>query len=317
MIYIDDSIMKKNEKASGGSEILKKFISPINATALERLGEKTEQKGLYEFGMGDPGSLDYIANDDDVLLCNDVFGFVRTRAARENLYYIRPSYGTVSRFGLIPTACSMDQIGIVCKNPKKGFSVLSLIAGHDENDGAMFPDKNYSYSDKSEKQALITKYDDFFGKLEKREAAALNVAEQVFYILAFAEICNNISRYDGIKFGNIDLSYNNLDDLYKKFRSHFAYNTKLAAIMGCALLCGAHYEKYYIKAMKIRRLIKNALAFDSNHVLALPEGGRYLSALSGLPSLAFSHNGNYLELLAQVKQESVLLSVWEALNHEI
>ena len=305
MIYIDDSIMKKGENATAGSKILKNFISPFDAAVVTRLGEEARHKSLCEFGLGNPGSLNFICDDGDALLCNDIFGFVRRQAVRDKLFYIRPTYGTVSRYGLIPTASSMDQIGIVCKSPQKGFLVLSKISGHDENDGAMFLEKNYSFSAKTEK-ITVRAFDE--------KLPALNVSEQVLHILAYAEICANISRYDGIKFGPCEIDYRSLDGFYKKIRSEFAYETKLAAIMGSALLSGINYTKYYEKAMKIRRLIKDALVFDSDQVLKVNEEGCHFAVLSGLPSLAFSHNGSYTELIAKAKNESALLSAWEALE---
>ena len=246
MIYIDDSIMQKGSAATAGSKMLENFIAPFDATVITRLAEKpekTERVKLAEFGMGDPGEL-----PGSPMLCNDVFGHVRRRAAEQNLCCIRPTYGTVSRFGLIPTASSMDQIGIVCKNPDEGFSLLSIIAGHDEKDGAMFPDNHYNYIKPKEKPRIA---DNAF------RLPCSDVYSQVLQILAYAEISNNISRYDGIKFGYRASNYKNLDGLYTKTRTEaLGLEAKLAAVMGCLILSQDYYAKYYEKAMKIRRLIK-------------------------------------------------------------
>ena len=295
MIYVDDSILQKGKSATAGSKILESFIAPFDATVVTRTGENIEPVALAEFGLGDPGQL-----PGAPMLCNDVFGYVRCRAAQQGLCYIRPTYGTVSRFGLIPTVCSMDQIGIVCENPRDGFAMLETVAGYDEKDGAMFPQERYSYA-KTETKPSITAstpvYADVYG--------------QVMTILAYAEISNNISRYDGIKFGYRASNCKNLEVLYTKTRTEaFGLETKLAAIMGCMVL-SRDGSKYYEKAMEIRRLIKESLSFDQYNIIALPVDS-HLAALAGLPSLTFSHNGTDIQWVADVKQESLLLTAWEA-----
>ena len=327
MIYLDDSIMQKGSLATAGSKILANFTAPFDATVVRRLTEKCEPVKLAEFGLGDPGEL-----PGSPLLCNDIFGFVRCRAVRQNLCYIRPSYGTVSRFGLIPVASSMDQIGIVCKNPTEGFSLLSAIAGQDENDGAMFPEKSYTYNAdvkdikwstlpaSGEKgipasESFAQKFIEKIGKKEKPDSCTVShadVCRQVLHILSYAEISNNISRYDGIKFGYRSSNYKGLEDLYTKTRTEaFGLEAKLAALMGCLILSQEYYASYYDKAMKIRRLIKESLRFDKYDVIILPDDNP-LAVLAGLPSLTFPYNGTGIQLVADVKKENILFSAWEA-----
>ncbi|MCL2480037.1 MAG: hypothetical protein FWF22_11065, partial [Treponema sp.] len=97
MIYIDDSIMQKGAAASAGSKILENFTAPFSAAVIDRITDDTRRVKLAEFGMADPGEL-----PGSPMLCNDIFGHIRSRAAKQGLCYIRPTYGTVSRFGLIP-----------------------------------------------------------------------------------------------------------------------------------------------------------------------------------------------------------------------
>ena len=324
-MYLDDSIMQKGRPATAGSKILENFVAPFDATVVSRLssvlkGENTESVKLAEFGLGDPQELAGVP-----LLCNDVFGHVRRRAAQQGLCYIRPTYGTVSRFGLIPVAASMDQIGIVCKIPQDGFSLLQAIAGFDENDGAMFPETSYSYKaeDKEIKWgAFLPSGTDSAVELfiKKTGIKAItckdNFADmysQVMQILGFAELSSNISRYDGIKFGYRASDYRNLDELYKKTRTEgFGPEAKLAVIMGCLVLSQDYYDIYYDKALRIRRLIKEQLSFDKYDVIVLQDDNP-LAVLAGLPSLTFSLNGIGVQLAADVKKENVLLSAWEAL----
>ena len=287
MVFIDDSIMQKSSLATAGSRMLENFTAPFDATVITRLKEKNDslkteriklaEFGLIEFGQADPKEL-----PGTPLLCNDVFGYIRRRATAHGLCYIRPTYGTVSRFGLIPTASSMDQIGLVCKDPSEGFSLLAAISGHDENDGAMFPDKNYSYT-KTDKKLKIAE--------KSLQLPYSDVYSQVLQILAFAEISGNLSRYDGIKFGYRAQGYKNLEELYTKTRTEaFGLEAKLAIVMGCLILSQDYYAKYYEKAMKIRRLIKESLPFAQYDVIAVPDDCP-IAELAGLPSLTFSHKG--------------------------
>ena len=308
MVYVDDSIMQKGSIASAGSKMLENFTAPFDATVITRLKEKNAslkierfklaEFGLAEFSQADPGEL-----PGTPMLCNDVFSHVRRKAAQQGLCYIRPTYGTVSRYGLIPTASSMDQIGLVCKDPHEGFSLLSAISGHDENDGAMFPEKKYSYAKTDKKlniagQSLKLPYSDVYN--------------QILQILTFAEISGNLSRYDGIKFGYRASNYKNLEELYTKTRTEaFSLEAKLAIVMGCLILSQDCYAKYYEKAMKIRRLIKESLPFTQYDVITIPADCP-LAVLAGLPSLTFSHNGNCVQLVAGVKNESYLLAAWES-----
>ena len=300
MIYLDDSIMQKGFTATAGSAILENFTAPFDATVAVRLKEKTERIKLAEFGLADPGDL-----PGTPLLCNDVLGHIRCRAAEQELCYIRPTYGTVSRFGLIPAACSMDQIGIVCKNPAEGFSLLQTISGHDEKDGAMFPQKHYSYA-KAEKEPVLAD--------RSLELPFSGVYRQVLEILAYAEICNNISRYDGIKFGYRAENCKNPDELYTKTRTEaLGPEAKFAATAGCLILSQDYYSAYYEKAMKIRRLIKESLRFDTFDVIEVAAGNP-VAVLAGLPSLTFRRNTETVQLVANVKKENLLLAAWRNLS---
>jgi aspartyl-tRNA(Asn)/glutamyl-tRNA(Gln) amidotransferase subunit A len=233
----------------------------------------------------------------------------------------------------------MDQIGVVCKNLTDGFHILSVIAGNDPNDGAMFPEKNYSYARADRKitvgvpSAVLKQADetaqksirDFAGKFASAdiELDYFDVYKQTMYILCCAEISNNISRYDGIKFGYRASGYKSLNDLYVNTRTEaFGPEAKLAAIMGSMALSHDHYVSYYEKAMKLRRLIRESLRFDKYDVIILPTAiseNTYenlslfsLAPLAGLPSISFSLHGAGIQLIANVKNENALITAWEA-----
>ncbi|MCL2003710.1 MAG: amidase family protein [Oscillospiraceae bacterium] len=256
MIYADDSIMRKGFPATAGSKMLENFIAPFTAEVLTRLDEPAERAVLSEFGLSAPGEL------PSPLLCNDVFGHVRRQAAKQGLCYLRPTYGTVSRYGLIPTACSMDQIGVAAKTPSEAFALLDKIRCGDDCRPPAAPPR---------RAAVTPPYADVY--------------DSVLHILAYAEISANISRYDGVKFGFRAEGYTDLDSLYTKTRTEgFGLEAKLSAMMGCLVLSREYYEIYYEKALKIRAAVKSALSFDEYDILELPVES-HLAVLCGLPSL--------------------------------
>jgi aspartyl-tRNA(Asn)/glutamyl-tRNA(Gln) amidotransferase subunit A len=267
---------------------------------------------LGEFGLEPPGDL-----PDGILLCNDVFGHVRVQAAKQGLCYIRPAYGTVSRYGLIPTASSMDQIGVVCGNPAEGYDILSQIAGVDEKDGAMRPDNSLSYTNKSgvitaavpeDAGGSITEVYQRLGA-EKVKLPHYELYSSVHAILAYAELSNNISRYDGLKFGHRAAEYRGLEELYTKSRTEgFGLEAKLAAIVGGLVLSTEYYEKYYVRAMRLRRVIRDSArqVLGKYGVIVLPAGNP-LAALAGLPSLT----AGGVEFVADVGNKDALIATQE------
>jgi len=153
---LEDTIMHKGRRVTAGSKIIEDFISPLDATVVTRLEAagvrilgKTKMDefgvaGLFPgFASGFSGAVDAVADGVATFaLCNDLTGAVRRQAVSRGVCYIHPTYGTVSRFGLIHAASSMDQIGVVCRTPGDGFYALSVISGNDPKDGAMFPDNS-------------------------------------------------------------------------------------------------------------------------------------------------------------------------------
>ena len=352
-VALEDSIMQQDKLVTAGSKMLRNYTSLISATVVTRLldGEykiagktKMDEFGIDNILSDSPDILSAAVKvvADDVAaysLCNDVFGKYRRQAAQNGCCYIRPTYGTVSRYGLIPLVSSMDQIGIVCKNLHDGLLLLKYIAGNDINDGAMFPEKKYNYDKINSKitvgvpDAVVSRADkDTQGAIksfaEKFNSVSINlehfdIYKQVMYILSSAEISNNINRYDGIKFGYRASGYRGIDGLYTKSRTEgFGLNTKLTAIIGTIVLSQDYYTSYYEQAMKIRRLVKESLRFSDYDIIALPcaiSGSKYdnlslyaLAALAGLPSISFPYKGQGIQLVANVKNESIFKAVWEA-----
>jgi len=357
-VVLEDAIMRKGWPAKAGSKALDNFTSPFDATVVTRLRDNgitvTGRAGMNEFGLPLIVSQEtsdicdavdaVVAGTASLALCNDLFGTYRRRAAEAGLCYVHPTYGTVSRFGLIPLACSMDQVGIVCKHPADGFTILSVIAGNDPKDGAMFPEEEYAYAKTSEKlrigvpSAVVDRADEGT-RMSIRSFASehtsidieleyFDVYKQVMYILACAEASSNLMRYDGVKFGYRSGAYRNLNELYVNSRTEaLGLEAKLASIMGFMVLSQGNYEIYYEKAMKLRRLIKESLRFDEYDVVILPAtlgGDPYknlslyaLAPLAGLPSVSFSFEGQGMQLIADVKNENALLTALGRFGNEV
>jgi len=334
-VFLEDCIMQEGTEATAGSKILKGFVSPFNATVVDRLLDKGHtiagRVAMDEFGIVPVTGSNIadeaikVATDGACVLCNDALGMYRRIVAAgmtEDSCYIHPTYGTVSRHGLIPTVSSMDQIGVLCKNVEDGFTLLRHIAGHDHKDGAMFPDSPIDFDAPVPKTIRVGIPGNFMGNMSFGRFRAIplqlvhsDVYQQVMYILTCAEISNNISRYDGIKFGHRATEYKGVNDLYVKTRSEgFGLDAKMVAIMGAMVLSQDYYTPYYEKAMKIRRLIKESLLFDTYDIILLHPGMEPLAALAGLPSVSFSSGGQGIQLIANVGQESLLLSAWKGMN---
>jgi Asp-tRNA(Asn)/Glu-tRNA(Gln) amidotransferase A subunit family amidase len=275
MVYIDDNIFQKGQPV--GLKILEGFKAPFDAEVITRINEPTERITLSEFGLTAPGGL------PSPLLCNDVFGHIRRQADTQGGCCLRPSYGTFSGHGLIQTAASMDQIGIFAKTPSEAFALFEKIAEPCKNGTLPSPIRR--------------------GKVDLPYADAYDA---VLHILAYAEISANLSRYDGIKFGFRAGGYKGLQELYTKTRGEgFSLQTKFAAIFGCMMLSQDYYTRYYEKALKTRRLIKDSLKFDGYDVLEVSVDC-HLAVLCGLPSLTV----NGVQLIAE--NEAVLQKAVEA-----
>jgi len=315
-----NSIMQKGQPATADSLMLEGFVAPLTATVITRLEssgvQMTSRIKAGEFGVsglfvtGDNPTRDNPARDNpardgalshvDFALCNDYTGAISRAAALQGLYYIHPTYGTVSRFGLIPSVTSMDQIGVLCRDPEIGFEVLQIISEYDSKDGVMSSgdfEKNEAVNEmplriKGDTNNPGTCFDPCFPCL------------QIMQILCCAELSNNISRYDGIKFGHRAKEYNGLQELYAKSRTEaFGDDVKLAAIIGAMVLSQENYTRYYEKAMKFRRVIKDSFEFDKYDVIATccPT----LSRLCGYPALTTPE----CTYIADIRREDALRAV--------
>jgi len=314
-VILEESIMQKGKPATAGSKMLENFIAPIDATVVMRIETAGAQiagrAGMDEFGAGGlfgtetiAEAVSVVANGKaDFALCNDYTGATSRAAAAQGVCYIHPTYGTVSRYGLIPAVISMDQIGIVCRTPAEGFKLLKIIAGYDPKDGIMSSAGHPESAGRTDSAKYKAEYKDY-----KSEYSG--VFSQIMQILCCAELSNNINRYDGIKYGYRTKEYRGLQELYTKSRTEtFGADVKLASMIGAMVLSQENYTLYYDKAMRLRRLIKEEFEVEqggqghgqearvdlmerrnSSPVLICQDGGKdlnylTLSRLCGLPSV--------------------------------
>ena len=314
-VSIKDNICTKDFKTTCGSKMLENFTPPYNATVMERLsaaGAVTIGKlNMDEFAMGgstetsyfgtskNPWNTDYVpggssggsaaavaAGEAFYALASDTGGSIRQPCSFCGVSGIKPTYGSVSRYGLIPYASSLDQIGPVGKDIRDCAAALSIISGFDSMDSTSVLEQPFDFRDSftenvkgmviglhcpsegtdQEVRAAVLESAKMFetlgARIEEYELPALEYAVPAYYIIACAEAGSNLSRYDGIKYGYKGSKTESLSDLYLSSRSEgFGMEVKRRIMLGAFALSSGYYEAYYNKAQRVRGLIKSA--YDS------------------------------------------------------
>ena len=356
-IGIKDNMCTKGIKTTCSSHMLEKFVSPYDATVVEKLKSENlidlGKLNMDEFAMG--GSTEYsyfhktynpwnlnkvpggssggsaaavAANMVPWALGSDTGGSIRQPSSFCGVVGLKPTYGLVSRYGLVAFASSLDQIGPITKDVEDSAILLNLIAGHDEKDttSADIAKKDYTKNLKNDiKGKKIGVPKEFFGegintevkeKLQEAmetykelgaevEEFSLNIAKYslaTYYIIACAEASSNLGRFDGIRYGYRTPEFSNLKELYKKSRSEgFGPEVKRRIILGTYVLSSGYYDAYYKKAQQVRTLVMNEFqkAFEKYDVILTPTS----------PTVAFdigSKSNNPLEMyLADICTVSV------------
>ena len=208
----------------------------------------------------------------------DMNGSTRRAAAISGVDFLKPTYGTVSRYGVISCAASGEQIGVYAPSALGIKEIMDVIAGHDDKDGTSLRNESYDYtiSDAAGKKVCIVK--ELLEKADDETKARLNAftdglrakgvmveeisfeifetANTAWQILMTAETCNNISRYDGVKFGHRATEYKNIDELYVNSRTEgFNFLTKAVILYGSDVLSKNRYADCYDKSLKVRRVL--------------------------------------------------------------
>ena len=313
-IGIKDNMCIRNTKTTCSSKMLENFVSPYNATVIDKLNSEDlvflGKLNMDEFAMG--GSTEYSAffkthNPWDLsrvpggssggsaaavaakmapwTLGSDTGGSIRQPSSLCGVVGLKPTYGLVSRYGLVAFASSLDQIGPITKDVTDAAILLNLIAGHDEKDSTSLKleKKDYTLSLKNDvkgmkigipreyigegineevKSAILEvakKYEEMGAIVEECSLDVGKYATAVYYIIACAEASSNLGRFDGIRYGYRSENFENLKNIYKNSRSEgFGPEVKRRIILGTYVLSSGYYDAYYKKAQKVRTVIKNA-----------------------------------------------------------
>ncbi len=299
-IVADSMILTTDMATTAGSKMLDGYISLFEAEAVTKLKEngytvyaKANTGELNLDLMGETAYAGHIEDEKGVLvnpvaqavkngeamagLTLEVNGGNIRAAAVNNLVYVKPTYGTVSRFGTIPAVCSGETVGVMAADANTAKEILSAVKGHDDKDGTSLPQEKCVLGEAGEikKVAVIksladTVRPDMAAVIENAkeklvnagvevveiEGAELLLAKSAWNILMSAEVCNNVSKYDGVKYGYRTPNYTDLDSLYTNSRSEaFGYLLKSTILFGSETLSEDNYFKVYDKAQRIRRVI--------------------------------------------------------------
>ena len=356
-IGIKDNMCTKGVKTTCSSKMLENFVSPYNATVVEKLNEENMidlgKLNMDEFAMGasteysafkktcNPWNLNKVPGGSSGgsaaavaaglvpwALGSDTGGSIRQPASFCGVVGLKPTYGLVSRYGLVAFASSLDQIGPITKDVRDSAMLLNLIAGHDEKDTTSInvEKKDYTKALKNDvkglkigvpkeyfgeginpevKKALETAIEEYKSMGAIVEECSVPIAEYAlatYYIIACAEASSNLGRFDGIRYTYRAKEYKNLKELYKKSRSEgFGDEVKRRIILGTYVLSSGYYDAYYKKAQQVRTMVVNEFnkGFEKYDVILVPTS----------PTVAFGigeKSGNPLEMyLADICTVSV------------
>ena len=378
-IAVDDTLLIKDVVTTAGSKILDGFKPLFSAEAVTRLENKgytvAGKTNVGEFGLDLVGEFSYYAPQDGKLegsaaslvangdveaaLGVDMNGATRRAAALAGVDFLKPTYGTVSRYGVISCAASGEQVGVYAKDAQKVAEIMGVIAGHDDKDGTSLKDESYNYeiTDVKGKKVAINKYllnkaDDatkakvmaFADALQANgveitevECDMPEIANTAWQILMCAETCNNVSRYDGVKYGHRAKEYKNIDELYVNSRTEgFNFLTKAVILYGSDVLSKNRYKDCFDKSLRVRRVVADGVqkAFKDFDAILTPACSKAeyesydikdafgkvfaesvftaVANLTGVPALVT----NGVQLIGNHFQESTLLSLANSVEKE-
>ena len=327
-IGIKDNICTKGIKTTCASKMLEDFVSPYNATVMDKINAENlitiGKLNMDEFAMGGSTENSYFKKTKNPwnltkvpggssggsaaavasqmvpwALGSDTGGSIRQPASFCGIVGLKPTYGLVSRYGLVAFASSLDQIGPITKDVRDSAILLNIIAGHDEKDSTSvdMPKKDYEKAltgdikglkigvpkeffgegineevKESLKQAIET-YKKLGAEVEEFSLDIAKYALATYYIIACAEASSNLGRFDGIRYTYRAKDFKDLKDLYKKTRSEgFGAEVKRRIILGTYVLSSGYYDAYYKKAQQVRTLVMNEFnkGFEKYDVILTP-----------------------------------------------
>ncbi len=301
-IVAEDMLLTTDMPTAAGSKMLDGYMSLLEAEVLTKLKSKgyaiCGKSDVGEFAIDLLGETSYNgvnvtdgklanasaeilkANEADAVIALDVNGAVRRASAQNGLVSVKPTYGTVSRYGTIPVACSGETVSVMAKDADACRKILDDIAEHDDKDGTSLPECEIAKKADSKpikRIAIINdmmadvsddikaNIDDACAKLGvetvKIDSSVIAASRAAWNILMSAELCNNVSRYDGVKYGYRAEKFSGIDELYTNSRTEaFGELLKTAIIFGSETLSTENYMKVYDKALRTRRVITEEFA---------------------------------------------------------
>lgn len=327
-VAIKDNMCTKGMLTTCSSKILGNFVPTYTATAVENLEKAGAviigKTNMDEFAMGSTtetsafgatknpwntehvpggssgGSCTAVASEEcSYALGSDTGGSIRQPSSFCGVTGIKPTYGTVSRYGLIAYGSSLDQIGPVAKNVTDVATILETIASHDEKDSTSVKRDDYNFTealvddvkglkigipkdyfgdglDKEVKDSILNAVEVLKSKgaiVEEFDLSLVEYAIPAYYVIASAEASSNLERFDGVKYGYRTQEYEGLHNMYKKTRSEgFGEEVKRRIMLGSFVLSSGYYDAYYLKALRTKALIKKAFdeAFAKYDVIIAP-----------------------------------------------
>ncbi len=327
-VAVKDNICVKGKKTTCASRMLENFVPPYQAEAVSRL----EQAGMIvigktnmdEFAMGsttetsaygitrNPWNTDHVpggssggscaavaAGEAYLALGSDTGGSIRQPSSFCGVTGVKPTYGTVSRYGLIAYASSLDQIGPIGKNTADCAALLEVIAGRDPKDSTSLDRKDLDFSGAMDQKITGMKFGipkeylakGLDGEVKNSFMEALKILTgqgaiveffsvdtmeymiPAYYIIASAEASSNLERFDGVKYGYRAADYEGLHDMYYRTRTEgFGEEVKRRIMLGSFVLSSGYYDAYYLKALRAKALICQEFdrAFEKYDVILAP-----------------------------------------------
>ena len=343
-------------KTTCGSKMLENFISPYNSTVIQKFNHagavNLGKTNMDEFAMGssnetsyfgpvkNPWNLDYVPGGSSggsaaavaarlapAATGTDTGGSIRQPASLCGFTGLKPTYGLVSRYGMIAFASSLDQAGPMAISAEDCGLMLDVMTGHDSKDSTSINRKKENYTNSLDEKIdglRVGVPKEFFGdglsvnvqkviedalkQYEKLGAKIVDVslpnnhlAIPAYYVIAPAEASSNLSRYDGVRYGYRTKEYDDLMDMYFKTRQEgFGDEVKRRILIGTYVLSAGYFDAYYLKAQKIRRLIANdfKVAYEKCDVIMGPSA----------PSVAFKSGEKQEDPLAMYMQDIFTIS---------
>ncbi|MCI6042098.1 Asp-tRNA(Asn)/Glu-tRNA(Gln) amidotransferase subunit GatA [bacterium] len=327
-VAVKDNICTRGQKTTCASKILENFVPAFDAEAVKRLEDAgmivLGKTNMDEFAMGsttetsafgvtkNPWNIEHVpggssggscaavaAGEAVLALGSDTGGSIRQPAAYCGVTGLKPTYGRVSRYGLIAYASSLDQIGPVGRNVKDCAALFEVIAGHDAKDSTSsqkaveswesltegslkgkkigIPKEYFAQgTDEEVKKALTDAMELMKQNGAEVEYFSLKMVDYVipaYYIIACAEASSNLERFDGVKYGYRNMESTELHEMYKKSRAEgFGEEVKRRILLGSFVLSAGYYDAYYLKALKAKALIKKEFdqAFEKYDCILAP-----------------------------------------------